>query len=71
MLQSLRPRVDGLIYEFEPTSEAWLSGRFSLSGSKQPAILLRREQSGQDEFIDRIETAQHALQGLHDEPHRD
>ena len=38
MLQSLRPRVDGLIYEFEPKSEAWLSGRFILSGSKQPLI---------------------------------
>jgi hypothetical protein len=59
MLEHLRPRVDGLVHEFEPDVEQWLSGRFRLSGSKHPAILVRRESPGHDEFLGRLETLEH------------
>jgi hypothetical protein len=71
MLESLRPRVDSLVHEFEPASEPWLTGHFRLLHSKQPAIRLRREQSDHDEFLGRLETADQLLNGMLDEPHRD
>ncbi len=71
MLDSLRPRVEGLVHEFEAGSELWLAECFRLSQSKQPAIMVRREQSGHDEFRDRLENAEHVLKDVLNEPNRD
>jgi hypothetical protein len=71
MLASLRPKVAGLVHDFEPDGEQWESGRFRLSGSEAPAILVRRHRAGSDEVRRRREMAEAALATMSDEPHRD
>jgi hypothetical protein len=71
MLNSLRPRVDGLIHEFVPNNEPWRSGNFRLSSSVAPAILVRRTRSGDDGFLEELVKMEHWLSEMIDEPHRD
>jgi hypothetical protein len=71
MLNSLRPRVDGLAHEFVPDNELWRSGRFRLSSSVAPAILVRRTRCGDDGFLEELENMEHLLSAVLDEPHRD
>ena len=70
MLASLRPRVDGLAYDFEPHDESWCEGRFRLSDKTVPAIHVRRARAG-DEGFDDLARLEKILSEMDDEPHRD
>ncbi len=71
MPKSLRPPIQGLIHELEPDGEQWRSGRFRLSTSAHPAILVRRERRGDEELLRKLEDAESCLREMLNEPHRD
>jgi hypothetical protein len=71
MLNALRPPVRGLVQEFEPDDEQWRTGRFRLSTSANPSILVRRHSRRDDEFPEDLDKFAEIVEAMAQEPHRD